>query len=105
MTIREALKKMKERFNPEKHSGFEGTFSFEVKDGDPEFFTIKVRDDNLEIEEKDSQEANCKIITDLDTFKAIMEGRKSAVTAFMLGKLKIKGDMNYAIRMNSILFE
>jgi putative sterol carrier protein len=105
MTIREALNKMKERFDPEKLSGFEGTFAFEIRDGDPEFFTISVKDGSLIIEEEASDDANCRIITDLDTFEAIMDGRKSAVTAFMLGKLKVKGDMNYAIRMNSIFFE
>lgn len=106
MTIREALNKMKERFDPEKLAGFEGTFAFEIRDGDPELFAISVKDGSLTIkEEEEAEDANCKIITDLDTFEAIMDGRKSAVTAFMLGKLKVKGDMNYAIRMNSIFFE
>jgi putative sterol carrier protein len=43
------------------------------------------------------------LIADLDLFKGLMDGTKDPNMAFMMRKLKIKGSMGIAMRLNAIL--
>lgn len=51
----------------------------------------------------EDEEADVTLVTSLDTFKAIMEGTQDPNVAFMMGKLKVKGSMGLAMKLNSIL--
>ncbi|MBM3490499.1 MAG: SCP2 sterol-binding domain-containing protein [Alphaproteobacteria bacterium] len=48
-------------------------------------------------------EADCTLSIALDDFVAIGEGELDPMTAFMLGKLKVSGDMGLAMRLQKIL--
>lgn len=39
----------------------------------------------------------------MDTFEAILEGRQDPSLAFMMGKLKVRGSMGLAMKLNAIL--
>lgn len=54
---------------------------------------------------RDHKEADVVFITSLKTFDAIMNGAQDPTMAFMMGKLKIKGSMGLAMKLNSILEE
>jgi len=48
-------------------------------------------------------EADVTLIATHDLFKGLMDGSKDPNMAFMMRKLKIKGSMGIAMRLNSIL--
>lgn len=48
-------------------------------------------------------ESDVTLIADLDLFKGLMDGTKDPNMAFMMRKLKIKGSMGVAMRLNAIL--
>jgi putative sterol carrier protein len=48
-------------------------------------------------------DADVTLIAAHDTFKGIMDGSKDPNMAFMMRKLKIKGNMGLAMRLNAIL--
>ena len=48
-------------------------------------------------------EADVILIANLELFKGLMDGTKDPNMAFMMRKLKIKGSMGVAMRLNSIL--
>lgn len=39
----------------------------------------------------------------LETFQAILEGRQDPSLAFMMGKMKVRGSMGLAMKLNAIL--
>jgi putative sterol carrier protein len=39
----------------------------------------------------------------LETFEAILDGRQDPSLAFMMGKLKVRGSMGLAMKLNAIL--
>ena len=39
----------------------------------------------------------------LETFEAILDGRQDPSLAFMMGKLKVRGSMGLALKLNAIL--
>ncbi|MGC9383545.1 MAG: SCP2 sterol-binding domain-containing protein [Kosmotogaceae bacterium] len=104
MKIKEILEKVKNRFDKEKAGDFRGSFSFEIEGGDPKVFTLSIKDDGLEITEKIEDSADCTIRTDLDTFSDIVNGEKSPISEYMKGKLKIKGNLGSALKLNELFF-
>jgi len=48
-------------------------------------------------------EADTTLVCSIDTFQKILDGSQDPNIAFMMGKLKIKGSMGYAMKLNAIL--
>lgn len=48
-------------------------------------------------------EADTTLSCSLDTFEGLLEGTQDPNLAFMMGKLKIKGSMGIAMKLNAIL--
>lgn len=51
----------------------------------------------------DDAEADVAFVCSMDTFKGILEGTQDPNIAFMMGKLKVKGSMGLAMKLNAIL--
>lgn len=51
----------------------------------------------------DDEEADCTLICTLDTFQGFLDGTKDPNMAFMMGKLKVKGSLGLAMKLNAIL--
>ena len=54
------------------------------------------------IEEEDG-ESDVTLKTSIETFQKILDGTQDPTLAFMMGKLKIKGSMKLAMKLNSFL--
>ena len=50
-----------------------------------------------------SEECDCTLLADADTFKNILTGELNATSAFMTGSLKVEGSMSVAMQLGSIL--
>lgn len=48
-------------------------------------------------------EADTTLICSIDTFRKILDGEQDPNIAFMMGKLKVKGNMGIAMKLNGIL--
>ncbi len=48
-------------------------------------------------------DAEVTLTTTLETFEKIVRGEQDPNIAFMMGKLKVKGSMGLALKLNSIL--
>lgn len=52
---------------------------------------------------EDDREADCTIITSIKNMGKMMEGELNPMMATMMGKLKIKGDMGVAMKLQNFL--
>lgn len=48
-------------------------------------------------------DADTTLVTSMDTFNAILDGRQDPNVAFMMGKLKVQGSMGLALKLNGML--
>ncbi len=51
----------------------------------------------------DDIEADCTIAISVSDFESLMAGDLDPTTAFMMGKLKVDGDMGIAMKLSSVL--
>lgn len=52
---------------------------------------------------REDKEADCVISTDMKTFEGLKAGKINPMMAVMMGKIKIKGDMGLAMKLQSFL--
>ena len=83
----------------DKLAGVDTTYLFEV-DGAGEWL-VAIHDGHLHVTEG-SGEADCVISAAADTFLKIANGEQNATSAYMTGKIKIKGDMGAAMKLQKI---
>ncbi len=50
----------------------------------------------------DDNEAQCTIVMSIGDFEEMVSGELDATTAFMMGKLKVEGDMSIAMKLSSV---
>lgn len=81
---------------------FKKTVKFVVKDNNDDVIVVDCSE-RPAIVSHDDAEADVTLIADLDLFKGLMDGTKDPNMAFMMRKLKIKGSMGVAMRLNAIL--
>lgn len=51
----------------------------------------------------ESQDADVTLATSIETFSKILSGDSDPNIAFMMGKLKIRGSMGLALKLNALL--
>jgi putative sterol carrier protein len=60
-----------------------------------------VQDGNVSVTEG-AQDADVTITTSEETFEKITSGEQNATSAYMTGKLKVKGDMGAAMKLQKL---
>lgn len=81
---------------------FDGIFQLEVTDGDSYYVAIK-NGEIGELEKGKADEPRLSLTSDTETLKALMSGEMSAMKAFALRKIKIKGSFEDIIRLRKLL--
>ena len=89
--------------DPAKVKGVEAVFQFELSGDDGGTFHASVSDGETEIVEGEHDSPNVTIILSAEDFEKMMEGELNATSAFMAGKLKVKGDMSLAMKLQALI--
>jgi putative sterol carrier protein len=98
MSLAEVTTKMRERVG--ENSGLNATIKFDFGDEGVLYLDGESTPNSVSNEDK---EAQCTIKVSLDDFIAMGKGELDAMTAFMMGKLKVSGDMGVAMKLQKVL--
>lgn len=98
MSLEKITTEMRDRIG--NHSPIEAIIKFDF--GDDGIVRIDGKASPTVIDNEDS-DADCTIKTSMDTFIAIASGDQNPQMAFMMGKLRVEGDMSLAMQLGSIL--
>lgn len=91
------------RFDPSAAAGWNTTIQFHIagdKGGD---YVLKVADGKCETSEGTADSPSATIETDDETWMGIVSGSTNPMTAFTLGKLKVKGNMGDVMKMQNLI--
>ena len=91
--------------NPEKAGGFNGSFGFKITGEKGGEWTVAINGKDMQVKEGTMDPAAVFSITIKDDdFVKLMNGQLSGQVAFMSGKLKFKGSMGTAMKLQGLLF-
>ena len=103
MTPDQIVEAMPEYLIPEKSATTKATIQFDLSGDGGGKWWVRIHDGKAESGKGDPGEpANLTLLADAHDWVKIMTGQMDATAAFMQGKLKIKGDMGLAIKMQSM---
>jgi putative sterol carrier protein len=99
MAAKEFFDSLPARADADKLAGVSNSYLFDI-DGEGQWL-VDVRDGGLTVTEG-TGDADVTITTSSDTFAEIVAGQQNPTTAYMTGKLKIKGDMGAALKLQKL---
>ncbi|HEX2287290.1 MAG TPA: SCP2 sterol-binding domain-containing protein [Gaiellaceae bacterium] len=99
MTAREFFEGLESRIDPAKTAGMTNSYVFEIDGAGT--WKVDVQDGSVSVAEGGG-DADATISASEETFGQIASGDLNATTAYMTGKLKIKGDMGAAMKLQKL---
>jgi putative sterol carrier protein len=97
--VKEFFDGLATRIDPSKTAGMNNSYLFDI-DGAGKW-KVDVEDGNVKVTEG-AQDADVTITTSEETFDKIVNGEQNATSAYMTGKLKVKGDMGAAMKLQKL---
>ena len=98
-SVREFFETLETRVDPAKTAGMNNSYLFDVQGAGQ--WTVRVADGSVSVTEG-AENADVTISASEDTFQRIANGEQNATTAYMTGKLKVKGDMGAAMKLQKL---
>lgn len=84
--------------NAQKAVGMDGALKFVLDEG---YVHVDFSGEQPKVTNED-KDADCTITTSIDTLDAIRSGKQNPMMAVMTGKVKIKGDMGLAMKLQQL---
>jgi putative sterol carrier protein len=99
MSAEEFFEKLPSRVVPEKTAGMNNSYVFAIDGAGT--WTVRVADGAVTVDEGDTG-GDCTIATSAEVFEKIVAGQQNPTAAYMSGKLKIKGDIGAAMKLQKL---
>lgn len=90
-----------ERATPERTAGINKTYRFQVEGAGT--WTVAVSDGGVQVAEDGGETVDATVSTSAETFEKLLRREQSATTAYMLGKVKVDGDMGAVLKLQKLL--
>ncbi|OGP86451.1 MAG: hypothetical protein A2Y95_08425 [Deltaproteobacteria bacterium RBG_13_65_10] len=101
-TIQEVIKGMPSQFNAEAAKGMTAVYQYDITgDGGGQFYN-EIKDGTLKVTEGTHASPNITITMTAKDYIDLVNGKLNGQMAFMSGKLKIKGDMSLAMKLQNL---
>ena len=98
-SVQEFFEGLPERVSSDRIEGLNNTYVFDIEGVGQ--WTVAVDDGKVTVSEG-AGEADCTLSASEDTLVKIAKGEANPTTAYMTGKLKIKGDMGAALKLQKL---
>lgn len=104
LTVQETVKKIEHIINdnPDPIQGVQAVYQYEIPDEDYSF-QLHLNEGKAEVREDFTERGDCTIIISYPNFKKMLFGKLNGAAAFMMGKLKVKGDIGKALKAEALL--
>ncbi len=101
-TIDEIMQRLPGAFDPARAQGLKANVQFDFSSDGGKKYVVHITDSSCTVEEGEIASPDAALISSQATYLAVAEGRLNVATAFMTGKLKVKGNMQLLMRFQQI---
>jgi putative sterol carrier protein len=98
-SVQEFFENLESRADPAKTAGMTSSYVFDI-DGAGQW-RVEVDDGKVTVVDG-AGDADAVISTSKETFEKIIAGEQNSTSAYMTGKLKVKGDMGAAMKLQKL---
>ena len=98
-TVREFFETLPSEADMSKTEGMNNSYAFDIEGAGQ--WTVKVEDGAVHVVEG-AEDADVTISASQEVFQKINAGEQNPTTAYMTGKVKIKGDMGAALKLQKL---
>ena len=100
-TVKELIHNHEKAFLPEVAEGVEAIIQYRLTGDEGGDYIITIKDDKCKVGEGIADEPDVTLTADAHDFADVLLGRANGMQYFMLGKLKLSGDLNLAMKLTS----
>jgi putative sterol carrier protein len=97
--VKEFFETLETRADASKTAGMTNSYLFDIEGAGK--WTVRVEDGKVSVAEG-GEDADALITTSDETFEKIISGDQNPTSAYMTGKLKVKGDMGAAMKLQKL---
>ena len=101
-SVKQFFDELGEKMDATKTAGMNCVYQFDIEGENGGQWMVKLNDGSVEVSEGTDENANITLNATDENWLAIVSGQINGQTAFLTGKLKIKGDMSLAMKLQSI---
>ena len=98
-SAREFFETLETRVDPSRTAGMNNSYLFDIEGAGT--WKVDVTDGKVSVREG-GEEADAVISTSEETFDKLTSGEQNPTSAYMTGKLKVKGDMGAAMKLQKL---
>ena len=98
-SVQEFFEGLPSRVTPDRIAGMSNTYVFDIEGAGT--WTVAIADGAIEVTEG-AGDADTTFSASEESFEKIVAGEQNPTTAYMTGKLKIKGDMGAAMKLQKL---
>jgi putative sterol carrier protein len=99
MSAREFFETLESRVDSSKTAGMNNSYLFDIEGAGT--WKVDVQDGSVDVTEGGG-DADVTISTSEETFEKMVSGEQNPTSAYMTGKLKVKGDMGAAMKLQKL---
>jgi putative sterol carrier protein len=99
VSAREFFDTLESRVDPARTAGMNSSYVFDIEGAGT--WKVDVKDGTVAVTEG-AEDGDVTISTSEETFEKITSGEQNATSAYMTGKLKVKGDMGAAMKLQKL---
>jgi putative sterol carrier protein len=98
-SAREFFESLESRVDESKTAGMSNSYLFDIQGAGK--WKVDVKDGKVSVSEG-GEDADAIITTSEETFTRMVDGEQNPTSAYMTGKLKVKGDMGAAMKLQKL---
>ncbi|HEY1563185.1 MAG TPA: SCP2 sterol-binding domain-containing protein [Gaiellaceae bacterium] len=99
-TVQEFFETLPARADTSKTAGMNNSYGFDIEGAGQ--WTVKVTEGSVAVGEGLEDAADVTISASQEVFEKILSGEQNATSAYMTGKIKLKGDMGAAMKLQKL---
>lgn len=100
-TVKELVFNHEKAFLPDKAAGVNAIIQYKLTGDQAGDYIINIADDACQVQEGVTENPTMTLTADGEYFRDVLLGKEDGMKGFMMGKLKLAGDLNLAMKLTS----